>query len=409
MQHGNIHVVQQMPKTGRKMRSPTHNWQVRAKPFVLQPVCIAPVLPGETMKNIMFQSRVVVDPIKNPLIGWWKEYYWFYVKIRDLPATERATLIDMFINPTTSTTGLHTAAKTDTYHGDATSIDFTNLCLTAVTESYFRDEGESRATAELNSMPLVKAEGPGWMDSLVDTTTLPDGGAIAGGTTAEETNRLLDTWEYLRKMNFIDMTFEDYCRSYGVNIPREEDLNVPELIRYVKEWSYPVNHVEPTTGVPSSAVSWAIRERIDKDRYFKEPGFIFGVTVTRPKVYFSRQLGSLTDQMGEAFNWLPAIMSEQPETSLKEFANNAGLLTTPTNGYWVDFRDLFVYGDQFVNFSLASTDAGMVALPTVGLNKRYVSSTDIDGLFGNAVGGFNLVREDGTARLSILGTQVDQT
>lgn len=409
MQQASIKVVQSIPKVGRKWRNPVHNWQVRAKPWVIQPVMIAPVLPGETLKNILFQSRVVTDPIRNPLIGWWKEYYFFYVKIRDLPSTERATLIDMFINPTTATSGLHTAAKTDTYHGDATSIDFTNLCLTAVTERFFRDEGESRATAELNSMPLAKADGPGWMDSLVDTTSLPDGGVIAGGSTAEETNRLLDAYQYLRSMNFIDMTFEDYCRSYGVNIPQADEENVPELIRYVREWSYPVNHVEPTTGVPSSAVSWAIRERVDKDRFFKEPGFIFGVTVTRPKVYFNRQLGNLVDQMGEAFNWLPALMNDQPETSLKEFANTAGLLTQPTNGYWVDFRDLFLYGDQFVNFSLAATDAGMVALPTVGLNKRYVSTTDIDGLFADTSTPDALVREDGTAKLSILGRQVDQT
>lgn len=409
MQHAGIKVIREMPRVGRVKRRPTHNWQVRAKPFVLQPFCIAPVLPGETLKNANFQSRVVVDPIKNPLMGWWKEYYFFYVKIRDLPSAAAASMVEMFINPTTATTGLHSAAKTATYHGDATSIDFADLCLTAITEAYFRDEDESRATAELDSMPLVAANGPGWMDSLIDTTVLPDGGAIPAGSTAEETNRLLDTWQFLRDAKFMDMTFEDYCRSHGVSIPREEELNKPELIRYVKEWSYPVNHVEPTTGVPSSAVSWAIRERIDKDRYFKEPGFIVGVTVTRPKVYYSRQLGSLVDQMGEVFNWLPALMSDNPETSLKEFANNAGLLTTTTNGYWVDFRDLFTYGDQFVNFSLASTDAGLVALPTAGLNKRYVASADIDALFIDAAGGKNLVREDGRVDFEILGTQVDQT
>lgn len=409
MNYAGVKVIRELPKTGRVIRKPTHNFQLRTIPFQIQPFCIAPVLPGETMKNLTMQARVVTDPIKNPLIGWWKEYYFFYVKIRDLPSSARQTMIDMFINPTQATTGLHSAAKVPTYHGDASSIDFADLCLTAVTEAYFRDEDENRATAEISNMPLAHASGPGWMDSLIDTTALPDGGAIPGGSTAEETNRLLDAWEFLRQAKMMDMSFEDYCRSYGVNIPREEELDKPELIRYVKEWSYPVNHVEPTTGVPSSAVSWAIRERADKDRFFKEPGFLFGVTVTRPKVYFSRQLGSLADQMGEVFNWLPALMNDQPETSLKEFANNAGLLTTTTNGYWVDFRDLFTGGDQFVNFALSATDAGLVALPTAGLNKRYVDQTMIDALFTDAAGGKNLVREDGRVDFSILGTQVDQT
>ena len=35
--------------------------------------------------------------------------------------------------------------------------------------------------------------------------------------------------------------------------------------------------------------------------------------------------------------------------------NNAGPLAGATNGYWVDIRDLFLYGDQFVNYDLITT------------------------------------------------------
>ena len=102
-------------------------------------------------------------------------------------------------------------------------------------------------------------------------------------------------------------------------------------------------------------------------------------------------------------------MGDQPETSLREFTNANGPLTGTTNGYWVDLRDLFLYGDQFVNFSMSATDDNSVALPTAGMNKRYVSAADIDALFKDAAGGKNLVRQDGTAHLSILGRQVDYT
>lgn len=409
-----LKVVEALPQRGRKWRNPEHRWNLRQKPYVIQPMCIAPVLPGETLKNILFQARAVVDPIKNPLIGWWAEYYWFYVKLRDLPEADATALVNLMITPGSTLAARHTAAKVDTYHvGD--SIDFTQLALESIVNRYFRDEDENWDTAgsTLGSMPLAKMEHPGWMDSLIDTTALPDGGTIAGGSTAEDTTELLNTYEYLRGMKFIDMTFEDYCRSYGVNIPTKEELNKPELLRHVREWSYPVNHVEPTTGVPSSAVSWAVRERVDKDRFFKEPGFVVGLTCFRPKVYFSGQTSALVNWMDTAFSWLPAIMSESPETSLKEFAGvtatDGPLGSTPTNGYWVDMRDLLLYGDQFINFSLASTDAGLVANPTAGLNKRYISSADIDALFTNAAGGFNLVRQDGVAKLSILGRQVDMT
>lgn len=407
-----IKLVQGIPRTTRKWRNPEHRWNIRTKPYQIQPMCIAPVLPGETMKNIMFQARVVTDPVKNPLIGWWNEYYWFYVKLRDLETPVSTAMINMMITPGSNLSAIASAADVKTYHTRAGLPDFTKECLKVVTDRFFRDEDEVWNTALIDGLPIAKAEHPGWMDSLIDTTVLPDGGILPGGTanpTAEETNTALDTYEYLRGMKFIDMTFEDYCRSYGVSIPIAEEVNKPELIRYVRDWQYPSNTVEPTTGVPSSALSWAVRERVDKDRFFKEPGFIFGVSVCRPKLYFNGQVENMSNLLDTPFSWLPAIMGENPETSLREFANNAGPLKTVTNGYWVDMRDLFLYGDQFINFALTETDAGLVGLPTLGLNKRYVSSADIDGLFSNAAGGKNLIRQDGVAKISILGAQVDYT
>lgn len=145
-------------------------------------------------------------------------------------------------------------------------------------------------------------------------------------------------------------------------------------------------------------------------RFFPEPGFIFGVSVTRPKVYLERQRGAGVHMLDNAYAWLPAVLSHDPATSLRQYANNAGpLATDTTNGYWVDVRDLFVHGDQFVNFALDNT-AGGVALPSAALNKRYPADADVDDLFadddpGTAV----LVRMDGVCDLSILGTQVDHT
>lgn len=415
MDQASIKVIEKLSATGRRLRNPVHNFQVRCKPWVIQPICIAPVLPGETLKNILIQARIVTDPIKNGLVGWWTEQHWFYVKLRDLPEATADAFVDLMITPGSDLSAVHSAAKTATYHGYATSIDSAQACLEAVVDRFFRDEDEAWNTAgsTIDSMPLASVSRrtgqPGWMDSLIDTTVLPAGDTVAGGSDAETIQEALNTYEYLRNMKFLDMTFEDYCRSFGVRIPTADEVNKPELLRSISDWSYPVNHVEPTTGVPSSAVSWALKERVDKDRFFKEPGFVFAVSVTRPKVYFANQRSAMTDFLDTPFSWLPALMGDNPETSLREFTNLNGPLTGTTNGYWVDMRDLFLYGDQFVNFSLAATDDNSVALPTAGLNKRYVSDADIDAIFVDAAGGSELVRQDGTARLSILGRQVDMT
>ena len=186
-----------------------------------------------------------------------------------------------------------------------------------------------------------------------------------------------------------------------------QDIHQPELIRYVKEWTYPTNTIDPLTGTPSSAISWSIQERGDKDRFCREPGFIFGVTVSRPKIYMSNMRGAAVELMSSAQRWLPAIMRDDPYTSLVKQAAASGPLQANTDAYWVDLKDLFLYGDQFVNFALTETNAGMVALPTAGLDKRYVTEAMIDGLFVTA--GADMVKQDGVVRLSILGSLTDTT
>ena len=56
-------------RTGRVTRSPRHTFQLRHKPFLLQPFMLAPVLPGDTVKNMLLQARAVTSPIANPLVG----------------------------------------------------------------------------------------------------------------------------------------------------------------------------------------------------------------------------------------------------------------------------------------------------------------------------------------------------
>ena len=54
----------QLPQVGRKLRQPEHAWAVKHLPFAIQPFMIAPVLPGETLKNALMQVRAVTQPVK---------------------------------------------------------------------------------------------------------------------------------------------------------------------------------------------------------------------------------------------------------------------------------------------------------------------------------------------------------
>lgn len=395
---------------GRVTRSPEHTFQIRQKPWIIQPFMIAPVLPGETFKNALLQSRVVSDPVKNPLIGWWIEYYFFYVKLRDLNARE--TYENMMLDGELTTSALNAAAKVATYHNDANSPDYVQQCLDTITEWYFRAEGEG--AHDLDNMPLAAVNRTDWLDSVIndDDFVAPIDVDVDGpdaGTTvqASEVDKALNTWQLLRAQQLTDMSFDDYLATFGVKTLRQTDTHQPELIRYIKEWTYPSNTVDPATGTPSSAISWSIQERADKDRFCREPGFIFGVTIARPKIYMSNMKGAAVEVMDRATTWLPAMMRDDPYTSLKKVAAGAGPLSANTDDYWLDIKDLLLYGDQFVNFALTETDAGLVALPTAALDKRYVTEAMINGLFVDDAK--DKVKQDGVVRLSILGSLKDTT
>lgn len=414
-------VVQQMTTTSRKNRYPKHSFQVRHKPWTIQPVAIAPVIPGESLTRALYQSRVVTDPIKHPLIGWWIEYYTFYVKLRDLAA--RDTLTEMMLDPAQSMAGLVSGAKLDTYH-QAGSIDYVQMCLERVTEEYFRDEGEAYnagGPGVVGGMPLAKAVGPmaNWHDSVALDSALAakaDNDLQNPSHDVEgDLSQYQQAYERMQAMRMIDMTFDEWLETFGVKVRKDEQQHIPELLRYHRDWSYPSNTVEPTTGVPSSAVSWSVADRIDKDRYFREPGFIFMVSIARPKIYFGAQKSAGTEMLDKPEAWMPAVLGDQPWTSLRKFLATEGPLRglggSPANDYWVDVRDLYLYGDQFLNFDMAATDAGIVALPKAGMQKHYVADADRNALFVDAANK-TLVRQDGVLDLTIKGpplTTVDQT
>lgn len=401
--------VTPVPQSRRVNRHPQHPFQVRTRPWQIAPFFIAPVLPGETLRNLLFQSRCVTDPVKSKLVGWWNEYYFYYVKHRDLDG--RDDFSNMMLDPTQSLAAYAQAALPEYYHGSS-GISWVKECLKRVVEWDFRQAGEAWDVATIGNLPAAQCQiNPTVLDSAQNDAAHADLADVdvdlnADSTiTVSEIDKARFQWELLRTQGMTNISYEDYLASYGVK-PSKEEAHAPELVRYIRDWQYPTNHIDPTDGAPTSAVAWKIIERADKDRYFSEPGFLFGVTVKRPKIYMSKQVGSFTDVMTDLYAWLPAVLRPEVEASMRKIAATTAPLSSNTDAYWIDLKDLFLYGEQFVNFALTATDAGLVALPTASLGKRYASATDADALFSVAASA-NLVREDGIVSLSISGALTD--
>lgn len=367
-------VVPMRPNYQRQLRTPQHRFHLRHEPYEIQPFMLAPVRAGDTLKNFNLQVRAVTDPLKNRLIGWWLEHYFFYVRLTDLAISD--DLKSMLLDPEYDGSTLHSAADAAYYH-HAGSINYTKECLKSVTEEYFRLENETwDVVTSTAGLPIAACVHSGWWDSLRKKTVFDnmDFNVDTDADTvieASEVAAAMEKWQLLQTHGLIDMSWEDYLGTFGIRTTREES-HVPELIRYVRNWQYPSNTIEPSDGSASTAVSWSVAERGDKNRFFREPGFIFGCTIARPKIYFNKLTGSLAHSLDNAKDWLPALTHPNLQSAFKAFDNAAtGPVSGQTVDYVVDLKDLFLYGDQFVNFAVTATDAGMIALPSAGANTRY--------------------------------------
>lgn len=431
-------------KQRRRQRRPQHPFAVKGRPFEIVPFMVAPVLPGETLESLLLQSRVVTDPIKHPLIGWWHEFYYFYVPFRAFDMNNNSifstsddalALTQLMLDPTADISEYRATAAADSvpYYSFKGGINFTYILLTVITQNYFRDEEEQTwdTGAYWDDYPLAHASPPGWMQSLKLESATGDDTELPGVDEQEELDILpgftnaYAQWEIMRDAGYTDLTYEDFIKSYGVSVPKVEDEGYvgqgskrkffPELIRFVRKWSYPTNHVEPTTGVPTSAVSWSIQERADKSRLFKEPGFIFGVTITRPKIYFKAQKGAAVGLLDSPYRWLPATLQGVPYTSVTEVLDSTtdGILRSgaggPAEDYWLDTKDLFLYGDQFVNFAQSEAANHGFSLPTATMNKYYPLESEMNAIFATTDGTKSYIRQDGITHLNIMGRLSETT
>lgn len=350
------------------------------------------------------------------MLGWWLEHYWFYVRLTDLEG--RDDFRSMLLTYGHSLASYNAAANVKTYH-PGPAVDFVEKCLDRVVEEYFREEGDGTVT--FDGLPQAAVNRESWLDSAKLASTSPTGDHELPGENPlvpDELSSAFSThftqWEHMRALGLTAATYSDWLRSFGVTPPQEEiepeEDYKPELLRYSREFQYP-SIVIDGTGVSTAAVVWSVAERLDKRRFFREPGFVFGCTVARPKVYFGKQLGNGASMFNDAYAWMPAVLRDHPFTSLKTFDNSPAdgpLGTTPSEPYWVDLRDLLVYGDQFVNFDISATPAGTVALPTSAMQKRYAAAADINALFATPASVY-YVQQEGRIALDILGNQKDST
>lgn len=393
------------PKSrGRATRRPEHRWYAETKPWEIQPVAIAPVLPGERLRRAVWQSRVVTDPLASPTVGWWQDYFLFYVPMSLLASYSAfKTLVESGdLNGVIAAT----AADVPAYYAGR-GANWTRECLDVIVREWFRPEDEraaSPAPAIRTGRPAARLGVDGIEHSLRLESAYPGGTGGALGANQRAQEDAYRTYEVLRDQGLVQMDYEDWLRTYGVVAPESIRRRRPFLLRYVRNWTYPVNTVNQSDGVPVTAASWAIMERADKQRYFSEPGFLMLISITRPKVYRANQEAAGVAVLDRLKYWLPAVLRDDPMTSLRMDSSTSSPLYDGVMAadHWIDVRDLFIHGDQFVPQAFTSTRDAGIALPTATAEAQYATEAMSDTLFTNpGAAGLLLVRQDGVLRLEV--------
>lgn len=420
-----MQVIQAATKTDRVGRYPRHPFITRELPYTAQPFCFAPVLPGETLENVYMESRVVSDPVKNSLIGWKKEYYFYFVPVTLLLVD---AIRDMFIDPTnTDLAGSLGIVASDTaFYTAKGGVDYLKKCVYRIVDDHYRDEGEDANDFMLaNGVPIVQIRDRLWLDSLTDEDVAAlstDPGATGDTpTNMDQLNALWELYDQLKTVGVAAMTFEDFIRSYGISVPEVLTERKTELLARFSDWQYPSNTINPSTGAPSSALSWVFKNGSRQPKFFKEPGFIVGLSISRPKVYFGGLAGALGAHLTRAWDWLPNYLNQGSvipvhQTAMKKFAADEGPIgdrASGTDAYWVEMRDLFLYGDQFHNYRAWADNANptddfanhLLALPPADSHHlhKYPSEAQCKGFFVDSAGTAFYVRQDGYVSLQIKG------
>lgn len=413
-------VVTKVPATtSRTSRYPKHSWHTYFRPFQIQPCAIAPVQAGDTIKHMRFESRVLTDPIKDQVTGWWSELFFFYVRFSDLDeyadAQARAITLEANLHgtPAGGYGAIPTAATTWTYH-NGNGPDWLAACIKPIVLTYFRPEVGAWNDYLLDNVPGAGLVGTTWLDTLSNAADIPatDGkySVATRNTDAGVYEYLFARWEQLRKAKLTTQDYQEFLVSQGVDVPDQmkeprSDKRRPELLRFTRQFSYPANTVKEDGTGTVAAVSWVISERMDRPIFCDEPGFIVGVQVVRPKLYRANQAATGCSLLRDARTLCPATDEMAPQMSIVRYDDTdtktaAGPITltdASVTGWQADVAGLFVNGDQFV----IGTNNMVTQLPDlVTLQHTYPPTADIDALFAGTA---KQVKADGLLSLSITG------
>lgn len=411
----NLSILATGAARSRKDRTPNFPIAGVMKPYGIYPIWGHPVLPGETLEECRIKWRVLSKPVKHPLVGAWCDTWLCYVKFTDI---DRA-LGNMFISDSYSTAGWTAGANKPRMFTKSGQIDWFTNCVNRITQAFFLHEGETIITND--GVPMAKLNNNSWYQNLMLKPATVTVANLPGDPAGVDTQ--LTGFQVMQMMSMNEITYESYLKQYGIQSVAT-GIGQPEILRYSRSWTVPVNTVEPTTGAPSSAWVWSDEIKSDKPKRFDEPGFVIMIACIRPKMFMKALPYSMVGDLWGFSDWFPAYNLEDPAAGVRQIVSNDPVIdqTYVTGGplnLLYDHRDLLNHGEQFINNFDApttpyplpfSTGLSIAAGSTLAqLQGEYPLAADIDGLFVSATAADKFCYYEGIAMAHIKGHIADTT
>jgi hypothetical protein len=404
-----LQLVQEVQKSPRRNRYPIHPAYGRAKPFELTPFMFAPVLPNETITNISHECRAITEAVKDQLIGWSLHTYFFYVKLLDLDEADAEVARDLLLDATNTprinieNVGIGPTHPVGHFYQSNTHTKGYNWMpdvYRRIVATWFRHDSEP--IGPIGALSKCHVSNLGVFDSATMASILE---GVPMPTSVGDAARSLAMFEYLQTAEMIDMSYEDFCASYGGTKMTAAQMREPELLMQHSDWSYPSNVVD-AAGQVRSAVSFVSKSNLSKPKYIKEPGFIMGLYCLKPKIYRGHQTANASVLLDRSTSFMPGLLADSPETSLVDIFTEEYLVAdgVAPDPWFIDVRDLYMHGDQFVNVQ-----------PPYGTNTPTTVGGEIDVEYSFSPEAFwqdplkDFMTFDNVTRLTVKSQQRDYT
>ncbi len=331
----------------RGERRPVFRASVELEPWEITPFMCFPLLPGETLHNILVDGRFLLNGCVSPLYPWYLDVQIFAVKLSDLDIDfEQILLQSAQAGPSSL---VDSAAKPMV--GEAVGgISISNLVYKRIVDQFWKTDNVLPNSTINTDLKIAPVKWRGSHATLVEGETeklmlRPD------EITSDELKfDLLDA----------DPTWTDVLRQYGVKVSQGE-AGVPERIMWESIAKHPVfvQSDAADTIVTRYQVLWSVREARLTGKgqgiFAKEPMAIMGLVTIRPEIIEGNkrfmQINDLTDRerwWAPPFNTMDAVQNLLQEPGSGITAGHAWV-DAAAGTTFINALDYWFMGESFTN------------------------------------------------------------